>query len=265
MGALVVTIFLTSLLGSVHCAGMCGAFVAFAVGVDRSAPRRQVATHIAYNGGRLVVYVTLGAIAGTLGSIVDLGGSLVGMQRVMGIVAAVAVAGFGVVWLLRARGVSIGRRWAPPGMTRLLHAGHARAAAMPPVWRAATIGLLTTLLPCGWLYAFVITAAGTGSGLWGAVVMAVFWLGTVPMLVGIGAGVRGLTGTLGRALPTLMPLAVIAVALMTIFGRMGMPVSLQRVAAAMRSGGPTDIQAAACGTPADPNAPADTPGDADAP
>lgn len=232
MGSLVVTIFLTSLLGSMHCAGMCGAFVAFAVGIDGEKPKGRVATHVAYNGGRLVVYITLGVIAGALGGIVDLGGSLVGLQRVAGVLAAVTVGGFGVVWLLRSRGITIGRRWVPPGMTKLLVRGHERAAAMPPVWRALMIGLLTTLLPCGWLYAFVITAAGTGDAVWGGVVMAVFWTGTLPILIGVGAGVRHVTGSLGKALPTVMPLAIIVVALMSIFGRMGLPVTLEKVAAA---------------------------------
>ncbi len=39
----------------------------------------------------------------------------------------------------------------------------ARARGRPPVVRAATVGLLTTLLPCGWLYTFVFAAAGTGA------------------------------------------------------------------------------------------------------
>ncbi|VAX40404.1 hypothetical protein MNBD_PLANCTO03-914, partial [hydrothermal vent metagenome] len=64
MSALIVSVFLASLLGSMHCAGMCGAFVAFAVGLDDpEAARKRVRLHMAYNAGRLTTYVTLGAIA----------------------------------------------------------------------------------------------------------------------------------------------------------------------------------------------------------
>lgn len=66
----------------------------------------------------------------------------------------------------------------------------------PPVVRAAATGLFTTLLPCGWLYAFVVTAAGTGSGtpLHGAALMAVFWLGTLPMMLTVGVDCHGSPG-----------------------------------------------------------------------
>jgi uncharacterized protein len=65
--ALVAAIFLASLLGSLHCAGMCGAFVAIAcgrLGNDRSDWRDAVALQTAYHGGRLLTYVTLGMFAG---------------------------------------------------------------------------------------------------------------------------------------------------------------------------------------------------------
>ena len=42
-----------SLLGSLHCAGMCGGLVAFAAGAGAEGPRRaRFARHVAYHGGR---------------------------------------------------------------------------------------------------------------------------------------------------------------------------------------------------------------------
>ncbi|MBE7450024.1 MAG: sulfite exporter TauE/SafE family protein [Kofleriaceae bacterium] len=41
--------------------------------------------------------------------------------------------------------------------------------------RAALLGLLSAALPCGWLWAFVVVAAGTGSPVGGALVMTAFW------------------------------------------------------------------------------------------
>ena len=64
----------------------------------------------------------------------------------------------------------------------------------PRVVRATGLGLLTPLLPCGFLYTFVLLAAGTGSAVQGAAVMAILWLGTAPALLGVGA----LTDALGR-------------------------------------------------------------------
>jgi sulfite exporter TauE/SafE len=74
----------------------------------------------------------------------------------------------------------------------------ARFRQLPPVPRAALLGLSTTLVPCGWLYAFVATAAGTGDAASAMGAMFVFWVGTVPALVAAGFGLRGLLARFGR-------------------------------------------------------------------
>jgi sulfite exporter TauE/SafE len=48
------------------------------------------------------------------------------------------------------------------------------------------LGMLNGLLPCGLVYFFAVTAASTGSALWGAVVMAIFGLSTIPALFSLG-------------------------------------------------------------------------------
>jgi hypothetical protein len=49
------------------------------------------------------------------------------------------------------------------------------------------IGLLNGLMPCGPLQAMLIYAAGTGSALEGALVMAAFGLGTIPLMLALGS------------------------------------------------------------------------------
>lgn len=88
--------------------------------------------------------------------------------------------------------------------------------------RAASIGLLTTLLPCGWLYAFVVTAAGTADPVMGGVTMAVFWVGTLPMLIAVGTLARRATGALGSKLPAITAGAVIVVGVVTVIDRAGL-------------------------------------------
>ena len=69
-----------SLLGSMHCAGMCGGFVCFyATGADGRAG--GTGSHVAYNVGRLVSYLVLGLLAGVLGQGLDRVGGLVGLSR----------------------------------------------------------------------------------------------------------------------------------------------------------------------------------------
>ena len=108
-----------------------------------------------------------------------------------------------------------------------------------PIVRALGTGLFSTLLPCGWLYAFVVTAAGTGSWALGAATMAAFWVGTLPILAVIGVGVRRLAGPLRRYVPAVTALVLVAVGLMTVAGRLSVP-----AIAADDSGAPPSVEAA---------------------
>ena len=46
--------------------------------------------------------------------------------------------------------------------------------------------MLNGLLPCGFVYFFAITAASTADPLYGAMVMAIFGISTVPALFSLG-------------------------------------------------------------------------------
>ncbi len=235
MIALFGAVMIASLLGSLHCAGMCGAFVAFAVAGenagDRPAPRWIL--NAAYNGGRLITYTLLGALAGIVGSAVDLGGDAVGVRNTAAVLAGSIMVGFGVVNVLRLSGVRISRMPLPPGLGAIVSRGHRAAMELTPARRALVIGMLTTLLPCGWLYAFAVTAAGTASPFLGAITMAVFWLGTLPVMASLGAGLQSLAGPLRRKVPLATSVLLVAVGLYTIVGRLHVPALSRSVAASM--------------------------------
>lgn len=56
------------------------------------------------------------------------------------------------------------------------------------------LGVLNGFLPCGLVYFFLASAAASGSALWGAVIMLIFGLSTVPALLGLGFMVGFLHG-----------------------------------------------------------------------
>ncbi len=219
MTALLIAVLSASLLGSLHCAGMCGAFVVLAVSGNGSAVSRPWSLQGAYHFGRLLTYLAFGVVAGTLGATLDLGGSLVNVQRTATIVAAATLVVFGLLALLRVLGVRHGAPAAPAWMARLAQRGHRAAWLLSPFPRAFAIGLLTTLLPCGWLYAFVVTAAGTAHPVTAGAVMGVFWLGTLPVMATIGAGARRLSGPIGAYAPVLAASLLIVVGLVTLVHR----------------------------------------------
>lgn len=224
MTGMLLAVLSASLLGSMHCAGMCGPFCGVAVSGGRS--KREAATlHAAYHGGRLVTYTLVGAAAGAAGALLDLASTLVGLQPIALALAGGVMVLYGLSELARLGDWKIGLarfgHWRPPAAwTRLVQRGQRFAAKRRPLPRALTIGLLTTLLPCGWLYAFVVTAAGSGGAIGGAAVMAFFWLGTLPVMLSLGVGVRTLAGVLGQRLPVATAVALIAVGLFTLSGRL---------------------------------------------
>lgn len=217
-----------SLLGSLHCAGMCGPLMAFACAADgcgRGATRgRTWLTVSGYHGARLLGYLSLGVVAGSLGQVVNLGGGALGLPRLATLAAGALMIFFGIAAWLRTGGVSLipdGSR--PQGVAKLLRWGNGLARGMQPVPRAAMIGLFTALMPCGWLYAFVVVAAATGSGYAGGAVMAAFWLGSVPLLTGLGLGARALSARFGDRLPLVTALVLVVLGLWTVFGRLAIP------------------------------------------
>jgi uncharacterized protein len=173
-------VLVASLLGSVHCGAMCSVFACIANGgAQRGAW---------YHAGRLMGYVALGTIAGVAGAGLDTAGMMANVQRTAALVTSVMLVLWGLVQLrqaMRARRFAGASSWGGV-LARLV----SHTDGWDPRARATTIGLATALLPCAWLWAFIATAMGTGSPVRSAIVMAVFWAGTVPMLTAIAAGAR---------------------------------------------------------------------------
>jgi sulfite exporter TauE/SafE len=245
MTALTIAIFTASILGSFHCAGMCGAFLAVATGDLGGGGAGRPFLQTAYHAGRLVSYLCLGAAAGAAGGMINIAGGLAGIRPLAATLAGAVMILFGLRSLLRADGfhlrINLPARW-----TRVVQNGHRFAFKRAPVSRALTIGLLTTLLPCGWLYSFAITAAGTGSAFKGMLAMTAFWLGTLPALVLVGAGVKRILGPLGKRLPAVTCLVLVVAGLYTLLGR----TLIDPVALAARIS-PTSVNSVNVPTPGD--------------
>jgi len=220
MTALVLTVFVASVVGSLHCIGMCGPFVAFYSGADGSEGARRLLSHAAYSGGRLLTYAVFGLAAGAVGAALDVAGSLAGFQRIAAIVAGVTMILWGVFALLQIRGVRIFKHSSGKGrIAGMMRRGFSLVSDKPPVVRAGVVGLLSGFLPCGWLWAFVVTAAGTGSAIQGAVVMTAFWAGTVPALLAVGLGAQLVSAPLRRHVPTVTAVLLVGLGLYAILGR----------------------------------------------
>lgn len=203
------SLFLASLLGSSHCVGMCGGIVLLysSSGEHRSSQGRKWLHHFLYNFGRLNSYLFLGGLAGFLGHSLDLASSAVGIGRVASIVFGGFLIFWGVAVLVRRRQFELPLP-ALGFLSPLYKSLGAGTGALNESGRAYLLGLLSTLLPCGWLYTFAAMAAATGGVLEGVVVMAVFWLGTLPYLVAVGVASQALLGPFRKQLPILVGILI---------------------------------------------------------
>jgi uncharacterized protein len=216
--SMLMAVVVASFLGSGHCAGMCGPMAVLSSMGPASAA--ELARRMSYyHLGRLIGYLSLGALIGGLGQAIDWGGELAGWQRLAAIGAGACMVMVGmaklVAWFRRSHSLATRKS----ALQRPLEAIHRRIQNWRPAARAWGIGLLTVLLPCGWLYAFLITAAGSGSPLGGALIMAAFWLGTVPALAIIPLGMRPIAGRWRAYLPALAASLLIATGTFTLVVR----------------------------------------------
>ena len=187
---------LSGLLGGAHCAAMCGGIATgFSATSQRSiapastqrsiAPastQRSIAPAIEANLGRIGGYVIAGAIAGGLGhGIVDVArmdGLATALRMLVGLVLVVIA-----LRLFDRRGhfTALGRpgarmwSWLRPLQQRLLPAdSRAKRMGLAVLWGWLPCGLSTTLLAAAWLQA---------NALDGALTMAAFGLGTLPVML----------------------------------------------------------------------------------
>ena len=225
MIALASSVFVAGLLGSAHCAGMCGSFACLASGGDASRGPVVLRSTAAYNLGRLLSYSALGALAGAAGAGLNAAGAIAGFARPAAIVAGVLLILWGLASLLAALGLRIPSLDVPPALATHVARAVRVVQERPPAVRALAIGALSAALPCGWLYAFVATSAAAGSALGGATVMAAFWLGTVPLLAAVGLGAQRMLGRFRSRLPVVTESVLVILGVLTVAGRFSPMVS----------------------------------------
>ncbi len=158
-----------SLLGSLHCVGMCG-------GIVMALPP-QKKHHAFYHLGRLTGYLLIGTLAGLAGS------WLMAYQQLLSGVSALLVSAsfLALAWMFwQGRPLHIPL---PPWFKRPLERaiGHQLSQSQKTL-ASGLLGFLTVFMPCGWLYSFVLGALLTGNIWLGGAFLFSFWLGTLPAL-----------------------------------------------------------------------------------
>lgn len=218
------TTFLVSLLGSLHCLAMCGGFAAFCSNTSTS-PKQMTA---AYHLGRGVAYVFLGALAGFFGREINKAGQGFGIEWLSGFVVGVVLIATTISALFPERGTSRIKKFFTALVPSLstAHTQLVRIATRSPKGSGLALGISSGFLPCGWLYTFVIAAAGQGTALSGALIMSAFWVGTIPVLLFGGSCAAWLTVTLGPRARVFSIIAVLLVGCYSLFRHLSLPANV---------------------------------------
>ncbi len=186
MGSIdIVAIITAAFLGSFgHCLGMCGGIVIAysSAKIDKNwSKTHEIVAHLLYSFGRITTYVTLGAIFGAIGGVAKFNGYANGILTIIAgafmILAGLSL--IGKISFLTHLEHSLSRsHWYQKAFGYILR-DHS-------LYSFYLLGLLNGLLPCGLVYFFAVESASTGSPFWGAFVMLIFGLSTIPALLGLG-------------------------------------------------------------------------------
>lgn len=181
----IVTIISIAFLGSFgHCIGMCGGIVlAYStIKVEPSSSKvSQGIAHLLYSFGRVFTYTILGAMFGFLGGVATFNnysnGALLIFAGVVMVLAGLSLMGKIKFLTIIEHSFSSSSVY-KKAFQSVLHSKSNLSFFV--------LGMLNGLLPCGFVYFFAITAASTADPLYGALVMAIFGISTIPAMFSLG-------------------------------------------------------------------------------
>lgn len=209
---LTAALFFAGLVGGfTHCAGMCGPFVmgqaaskleAIPAASMREWRRLSGAALAPYHLGRMTTYTLLGIIAALLSAQIKIYPIFPLISAALLSIAAIFFIGSSVKGLPLSRLI----HWLEKHVTLSRHVLElARPFFNQPTgWNGYVLGLLLGFMPCGMVFAALMSVAATGDPMGAALGMTAFSIGTVPALFLIGLGARFL---FRRNLDMLRPVA----------------------------------------------------------
>jgi sulfite exporter TauE/SafE len=220
MNTAYVAAFVVGLLSALHCIGMCGGILgalSFSLPSDiRTQPWRLLGFLLAINLGRIVSYAAAGALFGWLGGALLAGDARAWLYDSLRVLAALVLVGIGLYiggWFPRFAAVE---RLGGP-LWRLLEPIGRRLLPVQTPLQAILYGAVWGWLPCGLVYSMLIGTPAQAGAAAGALYMALFGAGTLPVLL-TGGLLAGRLYRLGqnRSFQALAGLLVIALGLSTL-------------------------------------------------
>lgn len=210
-----ITALTIGLVGSLHCAGMCGP-IAIAIPLARESWLKKISGGLLYNFGRILTYGVLGALFGLLGRGIHLAGLQQWASILIGIIMILSVL---FPFVFREK-IKIDNLFS--GYSGRLTAGFRKLFKNESMISLFFIGLLNGLLPCGLVYVAIAGAINTNDVLMGIAFMMLFGLGTAPMLLGISLAGNMISLGLKKRISKIVPAFVIVLGIIFILRGMSL-------------------------------------------
>lgn len=201
--------FLAGLGGSLHCVGMCGGLVTATCENSSSIFRYQI--------GRLIGYLFLGAFAGFLGQFLR----LKNVPEYFSLIPAIFVGGLFIFWGWQSFRGKKAELPTPRFLNKMYYFLWGKFVRNNSSYlKSFFVGLISILLPCGFLYGVVLGTMALNHFLLAMISMFFFWLGTVPSMVAAPEIVKRFLIPLKKTLPKFYALTLVLIGVSTITFRM---------------------------------------------
>ncbi|MBO3698194.1 sulfite exporter TauE/SafE family protein [Roseivirga sp. E12] len=206
---LLATAIVFGFLGSLHCLGMCAPLL-WAIPENPEKRAKWWLNKLIYNAGRVSVYALLGLVVGLVGQ----GVSLVGWQQhISWITGVVLILGLVLsIWGSRIRAFSSFSNQ----FNRKIKKGLSKTLARKSYSSQLMFGVFNGLLPCGLVYIALIASLSMTSIGGSMAYMALFGLGTIPMMLGAAVFKKSVQSLKGISFNKLYPKIVLTVAILLI-------------------------------------------------
>lgn len=212
-----VSALLFGLLSSLHCIGMCGP-IALMLPVHRDSLTVKMAKTINYHLGRIFSYSLLGGLFALFGK----GFFIAGLQQKFAIVIGLLMILYSIL--------PVGK-WEHMAFLRPLHSVtilikgiFAKQLKKNSLYGMFIIGIANGLLPCAMVYIALFGATATQEPALGMLYMALFGVGTIPLMSGVVYFSQAISVTVRSKILKILPVLIVVLGALFIVRGLGLDI-----------------------------------------
>jgi sulfite exporter TauE/SafE len=216
MGTIILAGLILGITSNLHCVGMCGP-IAMAIPVNRSSNWTILGGVLQYNFGRIITYMLLGLLVGSIGISVNTLGILQWISILAGI--------FLIVYAWRKFFTfRFAAKLPQLGIQQMISKNIGRILKSDLPLKPLFLGMLNGFLPCGMVYIALMNAILGGHPYTSALAMMAFGIGTLPSMIAVGLVANRITNDMRRKMNKVVPYMLTLVGLLIVLRGMNLDI-----------------------------------------